>query len=249
MKKISLLVVLALSLSAAASAKPDAMKPYAAALADPARPEAQRARDGVRKPAELLAFAKVKQGQKVADYIMGGGYFTHILASAVGKNGKVYAYQPNEFISYRAAYGTEQDEVAAARPNVAPVRTPIAAFTLPEQVDVIIAVQTFHDLYLKAMPAGTPDKGVEALYAALKPGGTLIVVDHAAAAGTGNSAADTLHRIDPAYTRAVLEKAGFRFDGELTAWRNLNDPHTTNVFAPDIRGKTDQFAYRFRKRK
>jgi predicted methyltransferase len=183
----------------------------------------------------------------VADYIMGGGYLTHILSGAVGKSGTVYAFQPVEFVTYRAEYGKEQDGVAAARANVKPVRSLISAFALPEKVDVIITVQNFHDLYLKPMPAGTPEKGIAALYAALKAGGTLVVVDHAATAGTGSSSADTIHRIDPAFTRTTLEKAGFRFDGELTTWRNKNDPLTGNVFSPDIRGKTDQFAYRFRK--
>jgi predicted methyltransferase len=247
MTKITLFAALALALVAPASAKSDGAKSYAAALADPARPEAQRARDSARKPAELLAFAKVKPGQKVADYIMGGGYLTHILSGAVGSKGTVYAFQPVEFVTYRAEYGTEQDGVAAARANVKPVRSLISAFTLPEKVDVIITVQNFHDLYLKPMPAGTPEKGIAALYAALKPGGTLVVVDHTATAGTGSSAADSIHRIDPAFTRTTLEKAGFRFDGELTTWRNPNDPLTGNVFSPDIRGKTDQFAYRFRK--
>lgn len=251
MKKTTLFAALTLALAApaATTAKPDATTSYAAALADPARPDAQRARDEARKPAALLAFARVKPGQKVADYIMGGGYFTHILASAVGKSGTVYAFQPVEFVNYRAEYGKEQDEVAAARSNVKPVRSLIGAFALPEQVDVIITVQNFHDLYLKPMPPGTPEKGVAALYAALKPGGTLVVVDHVAAANTGSSAAETLHRIDPAFTRTTLEKAGFRFDGELSTWRNANDQHSGNVFSPDIRGKTDQFAYRFRKAK
>lgn len=247
MRTITLFAALALALTSAAAARTDGAQSYASALADPARPEADRARDAARKPAELLAFARVKPGQTVADYIMGGGYLTHVLASAVGKGGTVYAYQPVEFVTYRAAYGTEQDRVAAARANVKPVRSLIGAFALPEQVDVIITVQNFHDLYLKPMPPGTPEKGVAALYAALKPGGTLVVVDHVAAADTGSSAAETLHRIDPAFTRRTLEAAGFRFDGELTTWRNAADPHSANVFQADIRGKTDQFAYRFRK--
>lgn len=249
MKRSIVLAAVMLGLAAPATAGSSGPKGYAAALADPARPEAHRARDAARKPAELLAFARVKRGQKVADYIMGGGYLTHIMAGAVGAKGVVYAYQPVEFVTYRAAYGTEQDEVAAARANVKPLRSLISEFALPEKADVIITVQNFHDLYLKPMPAGTPEKGIAALYAALKPGGTLVVVDHVAEAGTGTSAVDTIHRIDPAFTRTTLEKAGFRFDGELAAWRNPNDPHTGNVFGPDIRGKTDQFAYRFRKPK
>lgn len=249
MKRSVLLATALLGLAMPAIAGKPADKSYAAALADTARPEAQRARDEARKPAELLTFAGIKKGQIVADYIMGGGYLTHILAGAVGPKGKVYAYQPVEFVTYRAEYGTEQDAVAAARTNVKPLRSLISDFALPEPADVIITVQNFHDLYLKPMPPGTPDKGVAALYNALKPGGTLVVVDHAANAGTGSDAADTLHRIDPAFTRATLEKAGFRFDGELKAWRNADDPHSANVFDPAIRGKTDQFAYRFRKPK
>lgn len=249
MKRTALLATVLLGLAAPVSAGKPADKAYAAALADTARPDAQRARDAARKPTELLAFARIKPGQTVADYIMGGGYLTHILAGAVGPKGKVYAYQPVEFVTFRAAYGTEQDAVAAARTNVKPLRTLITDFTLPERADVIITVQNFHDLYLKPMPPGTPEKGIVALYNALKPGGTLVVVDHVAADGTGSSAADTLHRIDPAFTRTTLEKAGFRFDGESKVWRTAGDPHNANVFDPAIRGKTDQFAYRFRKPK
>ncbi len=249
MKRTALLASILLGLATPTSAGKPAAKDYAAALADTARPQAQRASDEARKPTELLAFAGIKRGQAVADYIMGGGYLTHILAGAVGPKGKVYAFQPVEFVSYRADYGKEQDAVAAARANVTPLRSLISDFALPKPVDVIITVQNFHDLYLKPMPPGTPEKGIAALYRALKPGGTLVVVDHTSAAGTGSSTADTLHRIDPAFTRATLEKAGFRFDGELKAWRNADDPHSANVFDPAIRGKTDQFAYRFRKPK
>jgi predicted methyltransferase len=224
-------------------------EPYAAALADSARPAAHRERDAARKPADLLSFARVKKGQKIADYIMGGGYLTHILAAAVGPKGKVYAYQPVEFVAFRAAYGTEQDAVAKAHANIAPVRTLISQFSLPEKVDTIVTVQNFHDLYLKPMPPGTVDKGKAALFAALKPGGILVVVDHVALAGSAIEAPDKLHRIDPAFARAELEKAGFKYEGETTMWRNTADPHTANVFSPDIRGKTDQFAYRFRKPK
>lgn len=231
------------------AAKSPSNKSYAAALANPARPAADAARDAARKPAELLAFAKVKPGQRVADFIMGGGYLTHVLAGAVGPKGVVYAYQPAEFIAYRAPYATEQDAVAKAHANVRALRPSLSAFALPEKVDTIITVQNLHDLFLKPMPPGTPDKAIAGLFAALKPGGTLIVVDHVAAAGSGTDAADTLHRIDPAFARAALEKAGFRFDGEIQTWRNADDPHTANVFSPQIRGKTDQFAYRFRKPK
>ncbi len=246
--KILLTAVAALALAAPLAAQ-DKQPAYATALADPARPEADRKRDAARKPGEVLAFADIKPGQKVVDYIMGGGYLTRVLAAAVGPNGKVYAFQPSEFIAFRKEYGAEQDTVAGAYKNVVPLRPSIGALSIPEPVDAIITVQNYHDLHLSMAPKGTADLVNKGLFAALKPGGVLIVIDHVAAAGKGAGDANTLHRIEPGYARAEIEKAGFKYDGELTAWRNSTDPHTANVFDAAIRGKTDQFAYRFRKPK
>src|SRR3569833_1626943 len=110
MVRVSMVSVLAaVAVAGAAMAAVPAF--LSAALADKARPAADVARDAARKPAELLAFAEVKPGQKVADFMMGGGYFTRILVAAVGLTGKVYAYQSAEFIKFRAAYGTEQQAV------------------------------------------------------------------------------------------------------------------------------------------
>jgi predicted methyltransferase len=220
---------------------------YAAAIADPARPAADTARDAARKPGALLDFADVEKGDVVLDYVMGGGYLTRLLSASVGPEGKVYAFQPAEFIKFRAAYGTEQDAVVAAYRNVVPLRPSVGALKLPEPVDLIVTVQNYHDLHLKAAPPGTADFVNQGLFAALKPGGTLIVVDHAAAAGKGASQAETLHRIEASFARAEIEKAGFVFEEESTLWRNPADPHTALVFDPAIRGKTDQFAYKFKK--
>ena len=138
-----------------------------AALADPARPSADRERDTARKPAELLAFAGIKPGQKVGDFVMGGGYLTRILAGAVGPAGKVYAFQPAEFIAFKKQYGDDQAAIDAAYANVDAVAGPFAAPAFPEPLDAIITVQNFHDLYLKPFPAGTGAKASAALFAAL----------------------------------------------------------------------------------
>lgn len=242
----ALALALATPFAIAAAPKVD---PVAVALASPTRPDADKARDAVRKPAELMAFAGIKPGQKVVDFVMGGGYLTRVIAGTVGPKGTVYAFQPTEFIAFRAQYGTDQDGVVKAYPNVKPLRSSFGAPAIPEPVDVIVTVQNYHDLYLKPFPTDTASKATAALFKALKPGGTLIVVDHVATAGSGTVAPDSLHRIDPAFARAEIEKAGFRFDGEVNTWRQSADPHTDNVFSPAIRGKTDQFAYRFRKPK
>ena len=220
---------------------------YAAALADDQRPAAERERDAARKPAELLAFAQIQPGEKVGDYIMGGGYWTRILSNVVGTQGKVYAFQPDEFIAFRAAYGEEQEAAVAGRATVTPLRGPVAAPPFPEPLDALITVQNLHDLYLGAMPEGTAATAIAALHAALKPGGTLLVVDHSAAASSGTTAANTLHRIDRQAAIDALTAAGFVLEAESDLYSRPDDPRTANVFAPEIRGKTDQFVLRFRK--
>lgn len=220
-----------------------------AALADPSRPAEQKARDASRHAGEIIAFAGVKPGDKVADFLMGGGYWTRILAPAVGPNGKVYAYQAAEFIQYRAAYGTEQDAAVKGLANVVPLRMGLAAVEFGEPLDVIITVQNYHDLHLSFAPPGAASFIAGRLFAALKPGGVLLVVDHVANDDPGFAVPDKLHRIDPAAARKELEGVGFVFDGESPVLRNPADPHTLNVFDPAIQGKTDQFVYRFRKPK
>jgi predicted methyltransferase len=241
---------LALALLLAVAVTPLAAKPsadYAAALADPARPAADRERDAARKPAELLAFAQIAPGEQVGDFVMGGGYVTRLLAAAVGPAGKVHAFQPAEFITFKAQYGTDQAAVDAAYANVDAVAGPFAAPAFAQPLDTIITVQNFHDLYLKPFPEGTGAKASAALFAALKPGGTLVVVDHSAADGTGTTLSDSLHRIDKAAVVAALTAAGLKLEAESDLYKHADDPRTTNVFDPAIRGKTDQFALRFRK--
>jgi predicted methyltransferase len=240
------LLALAAPLAAHAQSVPSAI---VTALADPARPEADRARDTARHAGEVLAFAGVKPGDKVLDFLMGGGYWTRILSATVGPKGHVYAYQAAEFIQYRAAYADEQKAAVAGYANVTAVSDPLATVKFAGPLDLILTVQNYHDLHLKMSPPGFAALIAKRLYAALRPGGVLLVVDHVATADPAFAAPDALHRIDPAAARAEIESAGFVFDGELPLLRNPADPHTASVFDPSIRGKTDQFVYRFRKPK
>jgi len=114
-------------------------------------------------------------------------------------------------------------------------------------LDLIWTSQNYHDLHLTQVHVD-PVALDKVWFAALKPGGTLIVSDHVALPGAPVTAtADALHRIDPAAARKEIESAGFVFDGESQALRNPSDPHTANVFDPAIKGMTDQFAFRFKK--
>jgi predicted methyltransferase len=246
MKRITWLLGAALMLSGAgASARVDSGKAIAAALADPARPTDDTARDAARHPTETIAFARVKPGDRVVDFIMGGGYFTRILAKTVGPKGQVYGYMPDEFIKFKPAYGTDQKAVAAAYTNIVAINGSLGAPTLPDKVDVAITVQNYHDMHLGLFPADTAAKANAALFKALKHGGTLLVVDHAAVDGSDLTVPTKLHRIDPKIVKAELATAGFRYDGELAILRNPADPHTASVFDAAIRGHTDQFIYRF----
>ncbi len=249
MKLLHTVAICALLISAPshAGSAARAKKAVAAAISDPARPADDVKRDGARKPAAILEFAQAKPGNKAIDFIMGGGYFSRLLAKTVGPKGKIYAYQPAEFINFRAQYGIDQKTVADAYSNITPLNGSLATLAFPESVDLIFTAQNYHDLHLAAFPAGLADTVDAALFKALKPGGVLLVIDHAAVAGSGTRDSNALHRIDPATVRAELEKAGFKFEAESPLLRNTDDPHTLLVFDPAIRGKTDQFVYRFRK--
>ena len=220
-----------------------------AALGDAKRPPADSSRDVARKPAELLALGEVKPGQKVADFMMGSGYFTRILSAAVGSTGKVYGYQAAEFIKFRAAYGTEQSAVVGDYSNVVALNGPLSNVGLPDGLDLVLTVQNYHDLHLKPFLADTAETVNKAVFKALKPGGIYLIVDHAAVAGAPLTVADTLHRIDEANVKKEVEAAGFKLVAEDKMLANPADPHDKRVFDASIRGKTDQFVLKFRKPK
>lgn len=218
------------------------------ALADPSRPAADTARDAARHAGEILALAEVKPGDTVIDYIMGGGYFTRLLSAAVGPKGVVYAYQPAEFIKFKAQYGEDQKTVAAALANVKPLNGPMTALDLPDGANVVITVQNYHDQHLKPFPVDTAAKANAEIFKSLKPGGVFLVIDHAALPGA-TTAPDALHRIDIAQVKSEVEAAGFRLEAESPLLASAADPHTASVFDPGVRGKTDQFVLKFRKPK
>jgi predicted methyltransferase len=248
MKRIVTGLALALALAGGAvAAQRDNGKAIAAAMADPGRPSEDSSRDAARHPAELLAFAGVKPGDRALDFIMGGGYFTRILAGTVGPKGHVWAYTPDEFIKFKASYGEDQKKVADAYANVTALNGGLGSVALPGSLDVAITVQNYHDLHLDVFPVDTAVKVDAALFKALKHGGTLLVVDHVAAAGSGLAAPTKLHRIDPEIIKDEVVAAGFRYEGELAVLRNPADSHSLSVFDPAIRGHTDQVVYRFRK--
>ena len=217
----------------------------AAVLADPARSETDKALDANRKAAQMLTFIGVKPGDKVADIFPGGGYFTRIFSKAVGPAGKVYGV-------VRQAPANDTLTTNPSFKNIAIAAGPWENFNPAEKLDVIFSSQFQHDLYnpkygAEGGGAAGVDKVNKAMFNALKPGGVLIIVDHAGRPGTGTTEHDTLHRIDQPVVVQSLTKAGFKLDAESQILRNPADPKTANVFDASIRGKTDQFVLKFRK--
>ena len=197
----------------------------------------------------MIAFAGVKPGDTVIEMIPGGGYYTRLLSSAVGPTGKVFAIVPS-FLARSKPEAVTSERALAAEPgygNVAVVVEGLDAITDQGPADVIWTTQNYHDLHNDHVPPDTALAVDKAVFAALKPGGVYLVEDHVAAPGMGATQASTLHRIEPSFARAEIEKVGLRFDGETKVVANPADPHTMVVFDPSIRGRTDQFVFRFRK--
>lgn len=216
-----------------------------AALADARRPDTDRARDELRRPGDILAFTGAQPGWRVADIGPGGGYYTRLFAVAVGETGRVYAIDrptapdrpPRPILA-----------VAPSYPNLTVIQQGFAGWTTDEPLDAIFISQIYHDFFLQQFNIDVPALN-RAMFAALKPGGVLVLVDHAATDGApvGTDGATASHRIDQAQVVRELTAAGFVLDGESQALRNPADDRTLRVFEGDIRGRTDQFVLRFRR--
>jgi predicted methyltransferase len=232
------------------NAAEDTNKAIAAAIADPARPPTDTERDANRKPAQTLAFAGVKPGDKIGDYGTGSGYFTRLFADIVGAGGHVYASVPSGLLKYpNIVKGiAEVQTFAFTHANVSVTyAAPIEAARYPQPLDLFWISQNYHDLKDRFM--GPVDMAAfnRAVYAALKPGGIYVVLDHVAAKGSPVDVTETLHRIEPDIVRREVEAAGFKLDSESALLANPADPHTADPFDPSIRGRTDQFIMKFRK--
>jgi predicted methyltransferase len=251
MLKHGLLLAAALiALPAFAQESSEADKNFAAAVADPSRPATDTERDADRKPAATLTVSGVKPGDIVADYAAGQGYFTRLFANAVGPGGHVYAVVPSELYVYPNIVkgAADIESWSVKHPNVTfSFASALPAVKFPEKLDLFWISQNYHDLHDNFMGPVDIAAFNKAVYAALKPGGLYVILDHVAAPGSPANVTDTLHRIEPSVVRREVEAAGFLFDGESNILANPNDPHTAGPFNKAIQGHTDQFIFRFRK--
>lgn len=229
------------------------------AISDSARPAADRQLDNGRKPAALVAFAGIKPGDRVADVMPGGGYFTRIFSKVVGAKGHVYAVVPEAYAIKAPPAKLASIRALAADPaysgNTSLTVSPYDRLDVDAPLDVVWTSQNYHDVYgavsvFSVNGSTGPEQAAKldaAVFKALKPGGVFIVVDHAAAPGSGGRDAHTLHRIDPAIVIAQAKAAGFVLEAQSDVLANAQDAHDKPIFAPEIKGHTDKFALKFRK--
>jgi predicted methyltransferase len=202
------------------------------------------------KQSELIRFARIDAGSTVIDVYPGDGDWTRLFSDVVGPEGRVYSFVPAEVAHFKNDPLGRMRTLAKepGRENVEATSADLVALSeVTEPADVLWLHLFYHDLHtalIQAKGATAPDFN-RAVYERLKPGGSYVIVDHAAAAGSGASAAQSLHRIDPASVREEVEAAGFVLDAVGTLLANEDDPHAIKVFDPSIKGETDRFAYRF----
>jgi predicted methyltransferase len=238
--------------AAPAAAVPAVAVPAAvtAAIADPARPPEQVRHDAERRPGEVLAFAGIRRGDRVADFMSGSGYFTRLFSPIVGDDGRVYAFLPEEQLKNCApaeTAGTRAIVDEARYHNIKVLKAPVNHFSAPEPLDLIWTSLDFHDLYDSFMgPANVPQV-VGSFFRALKPGGSLVIIDHVAQPGSNVRDTESLHRIDPEVIVRTVTAAGFVLEAESKVLRNAADTHELVVFDPAVRGRTDQVVLKFRK--
>jgi predicted methyltransferase len=236
---LALLAPFFLPFAALAQRIPD----FATIVADPDRSDADRQTDKRRDPEKLLAFTGVRVAMKVLDMGAGGGYSTELLARSVGPTGIVYAQNaPNvsprakERFEARLASPAMKRTVELVQPFDDPVPSGLGDF------DLITFFFYYHDTtYMEVDRAEMNRK----LYAALKPGGMLVIADHSAKAGEGVSVGKTLHRIEESVLRREVEAAGFKLVGEGDFLRQPGDTRDFSVNRPT--GPVDEFVLKFQK--
>src|SRR5687768_11672891 len=242
MRTLMVAILMATAIPAVVWAAPADVKASVAATS--ARSEANVKLDESRKPAEVLKFLGPQKGMRVSDPFGGNLYWAEIMAPAVGPNGRVTIWQPQQFYSQKIY--DNYTALKAKQPNVWMRVSPFEAPDLPANTyDFMLINLDYHDVYWESAKNGVvrmdPDQWLKTIYAAMKPGTVVGVIDHIANPGDPRQTVDKLHRIDPAVVKADFKRAGFVLEGESNLLRSPADDHSLLVFDPAIRGKTDRF--------
>lgn len=227
----------------------DAVPPYvAAAVADKDRPKDDTDRDADRHPAQIMTMTELKPGGRAVDVGPGRtGYYTKIMSRIVGAGGKVYMFNPT-WVAEKFPVAVEGAAILnkAGFANVEGSVQPMAEIKFDQPVDLVFMSQLYHDQIWQKIDVAKMNK---AIFDALKPGGIFFVIDHVGPGVTAIDQIDKLHRIEPSVVKQQILAAGFELVAESDLLKNATDPMNVSVFDPSIRGKTNQFVFKFRRPK
>ena len=222
---------------------------YVSAINSDARSRDDKRTDNRRASVDVLRFTGVKAGDTVVDLLGGEGFYSELLAHVVGSDGVVYLQNTSLFLNF-SGKGLEARLKNGRLSNVIRLDSDFADLQLPEDVDVIFIGLAYHDIYV---PREDPvlmtsrDEFFPQIWDSLRPGGHLVIVDHAARPGSGTDDTASLHRIGEQYAIEDFERAGFELVDELDVLRNAKDDYSKDIWDKSVYRKTDRFILRFRK--
>jgi predicted methyltransferase len=224
---------------------------YDAAVAHTGRSAADLKRDALDHPADILRLSGIKRGMRVADVLAGDGYYSELVSYVVGPKGQVLMIN-------NAAFDNWSEPALHARltpdrlGNVEHQTLDLNHMDLkPKSLDAVLLIKVYHDLYWVDSGNDWPkiDTGgvLDQIAGALKPGGVLLLVDHSAKAGSGNTVASALHRIEESYAIKDFESRGFKVIAKSDLLRRPDDARDLISYKGPAAGKTDRFVLVFRK--
>ncbi len=250
MKKFIALLA-TLSLISACQEPVEPKNEFERAVFNSQRFDGDKAQDKRRKPAEILAFSRVKPGMTVLDVMAGGGYYSELFSYMVGESGKVYLHNVPE----KAEREDMQQKIGQRLknnrlPNVESIAAPVTQFDLPQAADLVVLSKIFHDFYV---PEASDERDakindfMEQLKSNLKPNGRVLLIDHSAPKGSETKLTSKTHRIDETFVQKVFEQSGFKLVATTDLLRQSNDDRTLNIWESEVRNKTDRFVMLFEK--
>ena len=205
--------------------------------------------DRRRKPDEVLRFSGIAEGMTVVDLLGGNGYYSELMSHVVGPTGRVFLQNNSLFLRF-SREDLEKRLAGNRLPNVERLDSEFADLRLPDGVDFIFMGLCYHDIYVPRpdpMIMTSRDEFFPQVWNSLKPGGRILVIDHAAEPGSGISASAWQHRIAEDYAITDFEQAGYVFKGRLDSLRNPEDDYTLRIWDDAVRWKTDRFILLFEK--
>jgi len=224
----------------------------AESVANENRPDANSERDGARKPADMLSFIALDDGATVLDWGAGGGYWSELFSGVVGAGGKVYAHQ-----NAGTRFDESKDALTAqfepfGNIELLPVARGDATPLADNSVDTVMVSYLYHHMHYSEDSGEMFPASSAALFGefsrVLKPGGTVIVIEHIAADGSSRAQSAGWHRTPPETAKADITSVGFEFAGEAAElYVNPEDDKMNIWFETGLSGKTNTFVHKYRK--